>query len=54
MRPWKRKRGMLRGGARYVTVLEPAERALLGELSATVADALIARAQSAPKDELSE
>ena len=50
MRPWKRKRGMLRGGARYVTVLEPAERALLGELSATVADALIGRAWSAPKD----
>lgn len=45
---------MLRGGSRYVTVLEPAERALLGELAATVADALIGRVRSAPKDELSE
>lgn len=54
MRPWKRKRGMFRGGARYVTVLEPAERVLLGELAATVSDALIGRARSAPKDELAE
>lgn len=54
MRPWKRKRGMLRGGVRYQTVLEPEERRLLGELAASVADALMARARSVPRDELEE
>lgn len=54
MRPWKRKRGMLRGGVRYQTVLEPQERTMLGELAATVADALMERARSVPHDELEE
>lgn len=53
MQPWKKKKGLLRG-ARYETVLEPIEREVLGDLAATVSEALIARAQSAPKDELAE
>lgn len=39
---------------RYYTVLEPLEREVLGNLTAAVSEAIIARAQSAPKDELSE
>lgn len=54
MRPWRRRRGLLGGAPRYQTVLEPQEHQLLGELAATVSDALMARARSAPRDELSE
>ncbi|WP_448851373.1 DUF2017 domain-containing protein [Corynebacterium sp. 335C] len=54
MRPWKRKRGMLRGGVRYLTVLEPEERRVLGELAVSVSDALMERARSVPRDELEE
>lgn len=54
MRPWKRKRSLLGGGTKYFTVLEPAERNLLREVAAAVADSLMERARSAPKDELSE
>nr|WP_120491179.1 DUF2017 domain-containing protein [Corynebacterium lactis] len=54
MRPWKRKRSILGGGAKFVTSFEPAERDLLLNLASTVADALMERAQSAPKDELAE
>jgi hypothetical protein len=39
---------------RYYTVLEPLEREVLGNLTAAVSEAIIGRAQSAPKDELSE
>ncbi|MEJ6019140.1 DUF2017 domain-containing protein [Corynebacterium sp. H113] len=54
MRPWRRKRGMLRGAVRFQSVLEPAEREVLCELAATVSDSLMNRAATAPKDELSE
>ncbi|AZA11997.1 DUF2017 domain-containing protein [Corynebacterium gerontici] len=53
MQPWKKKKALLRG-TRYETVLEPIEREVLGDLAATVSEALIGRAQSAPKDELAE
>lgn len=53
MQPWKKKKGLMRS-AKYTCVLEPMEREVLGDLSATVSEALIQRAQSAPKDELSE
>lgn len=54
MRPWKRKRSILGGGAKYVTTFEPAERDLLLNLASTVADAFMERARTAPKDELAE
>lgn len=54
MRPWKRKRSLLGSGQKFLTVFEPAERNLLLELAATVSNALMGRAQSAPRDELSE
>lgn len=54
MRPWKRKRSLLGGGQKFLTVFEPAERDLLLDLAATVSNALIGRAQSAPRDELAE
>lgn len=41
-------------GDRYSTVLEPLEREQLGNLASVVAEALIQRARSAPKDELAE
>ncbi|MGD7001933.1 DUF2017 domain-containing protein [Corynebacterium halotolerans] len=53
MQPWKKKKGLMRA-AKYSCVLEPMEREVLGDLSATVSEALIKRAQSAPKDELAE
>lgn len=40
--------------AKFTTVLEPMEREVLGDLTATVSEAIIARAQSAPKDELAQ
>lgn len=39
---------------KYTTTLDPMEREVLGNLSSTVSEALIGRAQSAPKDELAE
>lgn len=53
MQPWRRKKGLMRG-VRFQTVLEPVEREVLGNLVATVSEAIIQRAQSAPKDELAE
>ncbi|RNE49699.1 DUF2017 domain-containing protein [Corynebacterium alimapuense] len=53
MKAWRKKRS-LRWTSKYVTVLEPMERELLGNLTAMVSEAIILRAQSAPKDELSE
>ncbi|MFI5505745.1 DUF2017 domain-containing protein [Corynebacterium kutscheri] len=53
MHAWKKKKSFMRG-ARYHCTLEPIEREILGNLAATIANALIARAQSAPKDELAE
>ena len=53
MEPWKKKTGMLRG-TRFVTQLNPLERETLGNCAATVADALMERVRTAPKDELAE
>lgn len=53
MQAWKKKKGLVRGG-RYQCVFEPIEREVLGNLASAVSEALIARAQSAPKDELAE
>lgn len=53
MQAWRRKKGLMRA-VRYQTVLEPVEREVLGNLVATVSEAIIQRAQSAPKDELAE
>lgn len=53
MEAWKRKKSLIRG-ARYSTVFEPMEREVLGELAANVAEALMYRCQTAPKDELAE
>lgn len=53
MQAWRKKKGLMRG-VKYTCVFEPMEREVLGNLASTVAEALIARAQSAPKDELAE
>ncbi|WP_392452498.1 DUF2017 domain-containing protein [Corynebacterium dentalis] len=53
MDAWSKKKGMMRG-TRYVTRLEPLEREMLGESASTIADALMDRVRSAPKDELAE
>src|SRR5699024_8618763 len=53
MEPWKKKTGMLRG-TRFVTQLNPLERETLGNCAATVADALMERVRTAPKDEQAE
>lgn len=53
MEAWKRKRG-LRRSAKYSVVFEPMEREVLGDLASSVAELLIDRCQSAPKDELAE
>lgn len=53
MQPWTKKNSLLKG-QRFVTVLEPLERELLGDSAATVADKLMERARTAPKDELAE
>ena len=50
MQAWKKKKSFMRG-AKYTAVFEPMEREVLGDLTATVSEAIIARAQSAPKDE---
>ncbi|WKK62061.1 DUF2017 domain-containing protein [Corynebacterium sp. P3-F1] len=51
MQPWRRKKGLMRA-PRYSTVFDPMEREVIGDLTATVSETLIQRAQSAPKDEL--
>lgn len=53
MEAWKKKKGLMRG-AKFSAVFEPMEREVLGDMAAAVAEALIQRAQSAPKDELAE
>lgn len=53
MIPWTKKKGLVRG-TRYLTKLEPLEREMLGGSAATVSEALMGRARSAPKDELAE
>ncbi|WP_414121907.1 DUF2017 domain-containing protein [Corynebacterium nuruki] len=53
MKPWTKKKGIMRG-TRYITQLEPLEREMLGDSAATVSEALMGRARSAPKDELAE
>jgi len=50
---WKRKKALMRA-PKFTTTFEPMEREVLGELAATVAEALIHRCQSVPKDELEE
>lgn len=53
MQPWKKKKSLMRA-PKFVTVLEPMEREVLGDLTSSVAEAIIKRAQSAPQDELAE
>lgn len=53
MEPWTKKSSLLRG-TRYVTRLDPIEREMLGGSAATVAERLMERARTAPKDELAE
>ena len=53
MQAWKRKKALMRAPT-FTTTFEPMEREVLGELAATVAEALIHRCQSVPKDELEE
>lgn len=54
MEAWRRKKGLLRSGAKFSTRFDPMERELIGDLTATVSEALMSRAQSAPKDEFAE
>lgn len=54
MEPWKKKKSLMRGAVKFSVVFDPLEREVLGELAATVANSLIARCQSVPKDELAE
>ncbi|MCT1597197.1 DUF2017 domain-containing protein [Corynebacterium sanguinis] len=54
MEHWKRKKSLMRSGVKLTTRFDPLEREVIGDLTATVSEALIARAQSAPKDEFSE
>ena len=44
----------MRSTPKYTTTFDPMEREVIGDLTATVSEALIARAQSAPKDEFAE
>ncbi|WP_286955404.1 MULTISPECIES: DUF2017 domain-containing protein [Corynebacterium] len=53
MQAWKKKKSLMRA-LKFSTVLEPMEREVLGDLTATVSEAIIARAQSGPKDELAQ
>ena len=53
MQPWKKKKPLMRQ-PKFQTVFDPMEREVLGNLTSTVAEAIIQRAQSAPKDELAE
>ena len=54
MQAWRKKKGLLRSGIKFTTLFDPLEREIIGDLTATVSEALIARAQSAPRDEFSE
>ncbi|QYH20541.1 DUF2017 domain-containing protein [Corynebacterium aquatimens] len=54
MQEWRRKKGLMRSGVKFSTRFDPLERELIGDLTATVSEALIARAQSAPRDEFAE
>lgn len=54
MQPWRRKKGLMRSSVKFSTRFDPLEREVIGNLTATVSEALISRAQSAPKDELAE
>ncbi len=45
MQAWKKKKSLMRA-AKFTTVLEPMEREVLGDLTDTVSEAIIARAQS--------
>ncbi|MEJ5928684.1 DUF2017 domain-containing protein [Corynebacterium sp. H128] len=53
MEAWKKRKSIMRG-ARFTVTFEPMEREVLGDMASAVAEALIHRAQSAPKDELAE
>ena len=53
MEPWVKKGSLLRG-TRFITRLEPIEREMLGDSAASVAEKLMERARTAPKDELAE
>ena len=54
MQAWSKKKGLMRSTPKFTTVFDPMEREVIGDLTATVSEALIARAQSAPKDEFAE
>lgn len=53
MDAWSKKKSIVRG-TRYHTRLEPLEREMLGESASAIADALMERVRTAPKDELAE
>lgn len=53
MDAWTKKKSLMRG-TRYVTRLEPLEREMLGDSASLIADALMERVRTAPKDELAE
>ena len=53
MQAWKKRKVLMRA-VRYTCVFKPMEREVLGNLSAVVSEALIQRAQAAPKDPLAE
>ncbi|WPF65718.1 MULTISPECIES: DUF2017 domain-containing protein [unclassified Corynebacterium] len=53
MQQWRKKKSLMRA-PKYVTVLDPMEREVLGNLASAVSEALIERVRSAPKDELAE
>lgn len=53
MEAWRKKKPLLKA-AHYETVLGPMEREVLGNLASVVAEKLIERTQSAPKDPLEE
>ena len=43
MQPWRKKKGLMRTTPKYSTVFDPLEREVIGDLTATVSEALIAR-----------
>lgn len=53
MDAWTKKKSMMRG-TRYITRLEPLEREMLGDSASLIADQLMERVRTAPKDELAE
>ncbi|MDO4686979.1 MAG: DUF2017 domain-containing protein [Corynebacterium sp.] len=53
MAHWRKKKGLMRA-AKYVATFDPMEREVLGEYAAIVAEALIERCRTAPKDDLAE